>query len=105
MDTLNVIIIGVILLLIFDVFFIFHVRRKRQSSFKLVIEKGFIVENNGAVPAEFLYDVQQLARMYKPESLIINGRNIKSQPKLEILGSYNQELRNKIEKALELSLQ
>ena len=105
MDTLSVIIVGVILLLIFDVFFIFHVRRKRQSGFKLVIEKGIIVENKGAVPAEFLYDVQQLARMYKPESLIINGRDINSQPKLEILGSYSQELRHKIEKALELSLQ
>lgn len=106
MDTLSVIILGVVLLLIFDVFFIFHVRKKRQGSFKLVIEKGIIVENKGTVPAEFLYDIQQLSRMYKPENLIINGRDIhSSHPKLDFMGNINPELQGKIEHSLQLSLQ
>lgn len=106
MDTLSVIILGVVLLLIFDVFFIFHVRKKRQGSFKLVIEKGIIVENKGTVPAEFLYDIQQLSRMYKPENLIINGRDINSShPKLDFMGNINPELQGKIEHSLQLSLQ
>ncbi|MCN4145298.1 MAG: hypothetical protein LC437_09900 [Thiohalomonas sp.] len=53
MDTLTVIIIGVVILLIFDVFLIHHVRKKRKGSFKLVIENGVITENKGNVPSEF----------------------------------------------------
>ena len=106
MDTLTVIILGVILLLIFDVFFIAHIRKKRQGNFKLVIEKGIIVENKGNVPPEFLYDVQQLARMYKPENLIINGHGVKgSEPELQFMGTITSELQSKIEHSLKLSLQ
>lgn len=106
MDTLVVIIIGVIFLLILDVFFIHRIRKKRRNDFKLVIEKGIIVESNGSVPAEFLYDIQQLARMHKPETLIINGRDISSRaPKLEFLGTISPELQLKIEQSLQLSLQ
>ncbi len=106
MDILSIIIIGVVVLLIADSFLIYYVRRKRRGSFKLVIEKGIIIENNGNVPAEFLYDIQQLARMSKPESLIINGSGIESsEPKLEFMGNISFELREKIEHALSLSLQ
>lgn len=106
MDSLSVIIIGVILLVIFDVYLLHRLRKKRRNDFKLVIEKGVIVENRGAVPAEFLYDVQQLARMHKTETLIINGREINSRaPKLDFLGTISPELQHKIEHALQLSLQ
>ena len=106
MDTLPVIIIGVIVLLIFDGYFIYRIRKKRCNDFKLVIEKGIIVESKGFVPAEFLYDIQQLARIYKPENLIINGRDISShKPKLEFLGTINPELQLKIEQSLQLSMQ
>ena len=47
MDTLTTIIIAVVLLLIVDVFLIRHMRKKRQDRFKLVIEKGIIIENGG----------------------------------------------------------
>ena len=57
MDTLTVIIIGVLVLLIFDAFLINHLRKKRKDSFKLVIEKGIITQNNGNIPSEFLYDI------------------------------------------------
>ena len=106
MDTLSVIIIGVLVLLIFDAFLIFHIRKKRRGSFKLVIEKGVITENNGNVPAEFLYDIQQLARISKPDSLIINGSGIAGiAPVLEFRGNISPELRAKIEHSLTLSLQ
>ena len=106
MDILSIIIIGVVILFIADSFLIYFVRRKRKGSFKLVIEKGIIVENNGHVPAEFLYDIQQLSRMTKPESLIINGSGIQtSKPKLEFLGNISAELKTKIEHSLTLSLQ
>jgi len=106
MDTLSVIIIGVIVLLFFDGYFIHRIRKKRRNDFKLVIEKGIIVESKGSAPAEFLYDIQQLARIYKPENLIINGRDICShKPKLEFLGTINPELQLKIEQSLQLSLQ
>ena len=106
MDTSTIIISGVILLLIFDVYFIYHIRKKRQGSFKLVIDKGIIKENKGHVPAEFLYDVQQLARINKPESLIINGSGITgSEPKLKFRGNISTELQEKFENSLTLSLQ
>ncbi len=106
MDTLTVIIIGVSLLLIFDGFLIHHRRQKRKDSFKLVIEKGVITKNDGTIPAEFLYDVQQLSRINKPDALIINGSNISSDtPKLEFKGVISPELQKKIEQSLVLSLQ
>lgn len=106
MDTLTVIIIGVLILLIFDAFLIYHVRKKRKGSFKLVIESGVITENKGNVPSEFLYDIQQLARINKPDSLVVNGSGITgNNPKLEILGLIEPELKIKIEQSLVLSLQ
>ena len=106
MDTLTVIIIGVSILLIFDAFLIYHLRRKRKDSFKLLIEKGVITEKKGNIPSEFLYDVQQLSRIYKPDTLIILGSNISSNdPKLEIKGLISPEIQKKIEDSLLLSLQ
>ncbi len=105
MDTLTIIIIGVVILLIFDAILIFYIRKKRNGSFKLVIEKGIITENIGNIPSEFLYDVQQLARINKPESLIINGRGINSsRPQLEFFGVIDAQLQQKIEHSLTLSL-
>ena len=106
MDTLTVIIIGVLLLLIVDAFLIYHVRKKRKDSFKLVIEDGIITKNSGNIPSEFLYDIQQLARINKPDTLIINGSAISSgSPKLEFKGVLSPELQQKIEHSLSLSLQ
>ncbi|MCK5664167.1 MAG: hypothetical protein KAI17_11810 [Thiotrichaceae bacterium] len=106
MNTLTVIIIGVLILLIFDAFLIYYVRKKRKGSFKLVIEKGVITENRGNVPSEFLYDIQQLARINKPDSLIINGSGITgNDPKLEFLGVIDPELRTKMQQSLIISLQ
>ena len=106
MDISTIIISGVILLLIFDVYFIYHIRKKRQGSFKLVIENGIIKENKGNIPSEFLYDAQQLARINKPESLIINGSSITgNEPKLEFRGAISSELQEKFENSLTLSLQ
>lgn len=106
MDTLTIIIFGVIILLVFDFILIRHIRKKRLGGFKLVIEKGVITENIGNVPSEFLYDVQQLARMNRPESLIINGSGISgSAPQLQFRGNISAELKAKIEDSLALSLQ
>ncbi|MCU7939188.1 MAG: hypothetical protein KZQ64_12745 [gamma proteobacterium symbiont of Bathyaustriella thionipta] len=106
MDTLTVIISGVVILLIFDAFLIYYVRKKRKGSFKLVIEKGVITENQGNIPSEFLYDIQQLARINKPDSLIINGSGLTTNdPKLEFLGVIDPQLQIKMEQSLVLSLQ
>lgn len=106
MDTLTVIIIGVSILLIVDGFFIYYLRKKRKDRFKLVIEKGVVTENTGDIPSEFLYDIQQLSRINKPDTLIINGSNISSDtPKLEFKGVISPELQKKIEHSFVLSLQ
>lgn len=106
MGTLSVIIIGVSLLLIFDVFLIRHLRTKRQNRFKLVIEEGIITKNEGNIPSEFLYDIQQLARINKPDALIITASDIASDnPKLEFQGIISPELQKKMEDSLMLSLQ
>ncbi len=105
MDTLTIIIIGVTLLLIFDGVLIWHVRKKRKGGFKMIIEKGVIVKNEGNIPSEFLYDVQQLVRMYKPENVIINATGINNgEAKLEFRGVIEPDLQLKIERALQLSL-
>ena len=105
MDTLTIIIIGVTFLLIFDALLIWHVRKKRKGAFKIIIEKGVIVKNEGTIPSEFLYDVQQLVRMYKPENIIINATGINSgEPRLEFRGVIKPELQLKIERALQLSI-
>lgn len=106
MDTLTVIIIGVLLILIVDAFLIYHVRKKRKDSFKLIIEQGVITKNSGNIPSEFLYDVQQLSRINKPDALIINASEVSSgKPKLEFKGVITPELQQKIEQSLSLSLQ
>ena len=106
MDTLTVIILGVSILLIVDGILIYRVRKKRKDCFKLVIEKGVITENTGDIPSEFLYDIQQLSRINKPDTLIINGTSISSDaPKLEFKGVISPELQKKIERSLILSLQ
>ena len=106
MDTLTVIIIGVVILLIFDALLIIHLKRKKKDRFKLIIEKGIITKDEGNIPSEFLYDVQQLSRINKPDALIINGSHIlSSNPKLEFKGIISPELKIKIEDSLKLSLQ
>jgi len=106
MDTLSVIIVVVLVLLLADAFLIYYIRRKRKGQFKLVIEKGVIAENIGDVPAEFLYDIQQLFRISKPKSLIINGIGINSSdPKLTFVGHISEDLKNKMKHSLKLSLQ
>ncbi len=106
MDTLTIIIIGVTALLIFDVFLIRHLRKKNKDRFKLVIEDGVITKNDGNVPSEFLYDIQQLSRINKPDTLIIYGDDVSSgKPTLEIKGLISPELKKKIEESLTLSLQ
>ncbi len=106
MDTLTIIIIGVAVLLIFDTFLIRHLRNKKRDSFKLVIEDGVITKNDGNVPSEFLYDIQQLSRINKPDTLIIYGNGISSdKPTLEIKGQISPELKQKIEQSLMISVQ
>lgn len=106
MDTLTVIIIGVSILLIFDAFLIVHLRKKRQDSFKIIVENAKVIDTSGNTPSEFLYDIQQLARINNIDTLILNGSSISSgEPKLEIRGVISAELQKKIEHSLELSLQ
>ncbi len=105
MNTLTVIIIGVTALLIFDAFLIHHLRKKKKDSFKVIVEQAKVTQNIGNTPPEFLYDIQQLARINNIDALIINGSNISSdEPKLELKGIINSELQKKIEQSLELSL-
>ena len=97
---------GVAALFLADAFLIHFVRKKRKGSFKLVIEKGIVTENIGNVPPEFLSDIQQLFRLSKPDSLIINGSGIATnKPRLEFLGNISVELKDKIERSLTISLQ
>ncbi len=105
MDTLTVIIIGVSILLIFDFLLIHHLRKKRRDSFKVIVEQAKVTKNEGNTPSEFLYDIQQLARIHNVDALIINGSNISSDsPDLEIKGVVSPELQKKIKHSLELSL-
>ncbi|MCW8932834.1 MAG: DUF3634 family protein [Gammaproteobacteria bacterium] len=106
MDTLTIIIVGVSAILIFDAFLIFHLKKKRKDSFKIIVEKAKVTQNTGNTPPEFLYDIQQLARINNVDTLIINGSKISSgSPNLEVKGNISQELQEKIEHSLELSLQ
>lgn len=106
MNTLSLIIMGVSIALIVDALLIYHLRKKRKDSFKLVVEKGIITKNTGNTPSEFLYDIQQLSRINKPDALIINGSKLSSGiPELEIKGVISPELKKKIEQSLLLSLQ
>lgn len=105
MNTLTVIIIGVTILLIFDAFLIRHLRNKRKDSFKVIVEQAKVTKNVGNTPPEFLYDIQQLARINDIDTLIINGSNLSSEsPEMELKGIVSPELKQKIERSLELSL-
>jgi len=106
MNTLSIIITGVIILLLFDIFLMRHIRKKRKGQFKLVIEKARVIETQGEPPSEFLYDLQQLARINNIEALIINGKNINTtSPDLEFLGNIEHQLKQKLVHSLTLSLQ
>ncbi|WP_198266497.1 hypothetical protein [sulfur-oxidizing endosymbiont of Gigantopelta aegis] len=106
MDTLTVIIIGVTVLLILDFFLISYLRKKRKDRFKIIIEEGIITQNSEHIPSEFLYDLQQLSRINKPDILIINGSGLLSkQPEMEFKGNASDDLKEKIKQSLILSLQ
>jgi len=78
---------------------------KKKASFTLIIEKGIITDRNGDIPSEFLYDIQQLARMNKPEKLVLKGYGITTnQPELKISGIIDKQLKSKMEHSLSLSL-
>jgi hypothetical protein len=105
METLTLIIIGISLFLMLTLFLLISFKKKRQHHFKLIIEKGIITTNTANVPVEFLYDTQQLARIYKPDYLIINGRHINAKTPIIIFkGVISLELQTKLEQSLILSL-
>ncbi len=78
---------------------------RRQGSFKIVIENGVITSHSESIPSEFLYDVQQIARIEKLQYLIIKGSGIKtSSPKLFFQGEISPQLQEKFSQSLTLSL-
>ena len=80
--------------------------KNTKASFKLIIEKGIITERSGDIPSEFLYDIQQLARINKPEKLLLKGCGITAnKPELKITGVIDEQLKTKMEQSLILSLQ
>ena len=80
--------------------------KNKKASFKIIIEKGVITERNGDVPSEFLYDIQQLARINKPEKLVLKVYGIaNNKPELKITGVIDEQLKTKMEQSLILSLQ
>jgi hypothetical protein len=81
-------------------------RKKQQGVFKIIIENGYISSHTEIVPAEFLYDVEQIARIEKLPRIVINGVGIKtSSPRLIFKGELSQQLREKFQQSLTLSLQ
>ncbi len=105
MNTLTVIIVGISLLLIFDFFLIRHLRKKKKDRFKVVVEQAKVTDTSGNIPSEFLYDIQQLARIHNIDALIINGSQVPSKtPELELKGLISSEIKEKIHHSLELSI-
>ena len=80
--------------------------KNKKANFKLIVEKGVITERSGDIPSEFLYDIQQLARINKPEKFVLKGYGITdNKPELNIIGMIDIELKIKMEQSLILSLQ
>ncbi len=101
MGNIIIIIIAIFILFIIRVLYKYH-----KNSFKVIIEKGKVTETYGDIPSEFLYDMQQLARIHQSDALILYGRGIKNNhPKLKISGVVDTQLKTKMEQSLILSLQ
>jgi hypothetical protein len=82
-----------------------YLRYKHQHTFKIIIEKGLVIKNEGNIAAEFLYDIQQLSRINQPDGLIIKGSQLLSNnPIIKFEGVLSSELQQKIEHSLILSL-
>lgn len=107
MDGMTIIIIScVILLLIFDGYFILRLRKKRQDRFKLFIEKGQVVEFNETVPEKFLEKVKTISQSHHIQQLFIYGYDLSSNaPYLEFQGSITPELKQLFQVALQASIQ
>ena len=99
-------IIGFLFLLLLLTVFLGYRKKRLQEGFKLVLENGLITSRTGTVPPEFLYDVQQIARIEKLQYLVIKGVGIKhSAPQLIFKGELSPQLREKFQHSLMLSLQ
>ena len=97
--------IGFSLLLLF-VYLFYRIKKRLHESFKIVIENGYIAFRTDNVPAEFLYDVQQIARIEKLPALVIIGTGLKTDsPQLIFKGDLSAQLKQKIQHSLMLSLQ
>ena len=96
----------VVILLLFDaVFFGFLLKRKRRIIFTVFVEEGVIKSHEGDIPSEFLFDVDQLSRIYKPGNIKISGIRRHDSIYLEFSGPMPDELKEKYKKALVLALQ
>jgi len=99
-------ILTIVVILILILLIAVLIYNNKKADFKLIIEKGVITERSGDIPSEFLYDIQQLARMNKPEKLLLKGYGITTnQPELKISGMIDKQLKSKMEYSLSLSLQ
>lgn|GEM_PF-2017191 len=98
-------IIIIVLLLLFDAVFLGLLRsRRRRVVFSFLIEEGIITHYEGDIPAEFLFDVEQLSRMYKPGNIKITGKRLRQSIVLDFSGPMPEELKEKYRNALAVSL-
>jgi len=103
MNTMMLIISSIFILILLAGLLIYN---NKKASFKIIIEKGVITERSADIPSEFLYDIQQLARINKPAKLVLKVYGITdNKPELKITGEIDLELKIKMEQSLILSLQ
>jgi len=101
---MNSIMIVIIVILILFIAFAFY--QHKRNFFKVIIEKGKVTATYGDISSEFLYDMQQLARIHQADALILYGHDLhNTPPKLKISGIIDSQLKTKMDQSLILSLQ
>ena len=95
--TIQLAILLIIILLIYDFMFLKMLsRRKKKTFFGIYIENSKITSIDGDVPDSFLTKVKELILIYKPQKAKLSCKKIKNNYDLQFSGDITEEFRNKL---------
>jgi hypothetical protein len=97
MMTIQLAILLIIILLIYDFMFLKMLsRRKKKTLFTIYIDNAQVTSIDGKVPEKFLLQVKAFISIYKPEKVKLSCNKVKQSYELQFLGDATEELRNKL---------
>ena len=96
--TLPLAILIIVILLIYDAFFLkLLLNKKQRTIFVIYVEDGEITSTEGEIPDDFLLKSKKLCQLHHPGMLKISAKKYHKSSKLEFSGVLTDELQQQLE--------